>query len=99
MHVKDICDPHAMHVKESELEEDLHAMSEADEALLHQLEDELLRKDEDMENEENQLEENVTALEELAKQFSHGSFSSSGILPLRDYSERAVWTKLKTLKN
>ena len=41
-------------------------MSEAGEALLRELQEELLRKDEDMENEENQLEENVATLEELA---------------------------------
>ena len=52
----DISDPPAMHVKERELKEDLRAMSEAGEALLNQLEEELLRKDEDMENKENQLE-------------------------------------------
>ena len=41
-------------------------MSEAGEALLPRLEEEPLRKDEDMENKENQLEENVATLEELA---------------------------------
>ena len=83
-----------MHAKDSELKEDLRAMSEAGEALLRQLEEELLRKDEDRENKENQLEENVAALEELANQLSHGSSFSSGRLPLRDFSERAVRTKL-----
>jgi len=82
----ELCDPHALgkkqeflEKKQASLENDIEDLSEAGEALLRQLEEELNAKKEDVPSDSD---ETIDALEELVNQLVHGSSFSAGRLAL-----------------